>query len=131
MEINFRKIEESRAGKVYLNVVYMGGDADTSHPEEILLDGITFDNIGEKTEEIAALIKPYVILQDLLDVNSSSYTENYADVLEEHGEEIAKLFDNVPGDPTTDFQYNCSIRYIELVGYDSTGARHKSAIDLR
>lgn len=129
MEINFKKVEESRAGKVYLRVMYYGGDADTSHPDDTLLKDITFDNISEKTEEIAELVKPYVILRDLLSDPTESH--NYNDLVDEYGEAIARLYDNVPNDPQADYQFKCSFDYMELIGYDASGAKHVSSINIR
>lgn len=126
MEINFKKVEESRAGKVYLRVVYFGGDADTTHPEEYLLKDITFDNVGEKTAEIAEIVKPYAILDRVLEEYS-----DYQSVLEEYGEDVARLYDNAPNDPQCDYQFKCHLDYLELVGYDASGAKHESSINLR
>lgn len=131
MNIKLTKKEDSEAGKVYLHIMFMGGDADTEHPEYFLLENINY--IGDKdsidlNEEHIKLINNFKILRDVLDINNRSYTDDYNDVLEKYGEEIADLYDNVPNDPQNDFQNKCYFSYLEIIAYDKEGNKYQGYI---
>lgn len=44
IDIEFKKAEEGKPNQMYLHIMYEGGDADTKHPEEFELKGITSEN---------------------------------------------------------------------------------------
>lgn len=104
MKIKFELEEKTRANKIFLKVEYMSGDGDASEFEEIEIEGVTFDNYKEKKKEIEAFIAPYKILAEVTDVNHKNYTEDYDEVGDKFGEEVASLYDNCPGDSTCDGQ---------------------------
>jgi len=124
-EIKFELIEKSKANKVYLLVKFGGGDADTEHPQEYLLKG-TFDEVNNKNPMVLALIQKelaqFAILKELL----HNVDIEYGDVLKDHGEEIAKLYEDAPNDPDSDYQFKCYINSISLIGYDYKGNKYKS-----
>lgn len=126
MKYKLTKKEKSRAGNVYIVLNFAGGDADTSHPEEVLLKGITFDG-GKDIElplEAMTIIERYKILKKVLDNDKYKYNK----VKEEFGEEIAKLYDNAPNDPQGDYQFKCYLSSMELRAYDSLGAMYEGYI---
>ena len=41
-------------------------------------------------------------------------------------EEMARLYDDVPNDPESDYSYKCYLSRITLIGYDQTGSKYES-----
>lgn len=120
-EIKFELKEKSRADKIFLRVTYAGGDADTEHPQDILLK-FPYSEWKQNLEAIQKEVETYKILKDLLNINSSKYIKNdYDQVLELYGKEVADLYDNVPGDPQTDFYCKCYLDGVSLIGYTDKG----------
>lgn len=113
-----------KANKLYLHVDYAGGDADTDHPETYLLHEIPFDEYEKHLEAISAEVDKYETLKQIL--GYGGHTMNYAEIKEEYGNEIADMFDNVPNDPQSDYQFKCYIEYIYLIGYDKEGNKYQS-----
>jgi hypothetical protein len=113
----FKLKQHAKRNCVYLHVDFEGGDADTNHPESYLIKGVTMDNIDEHLEEINHMIDNFKKLKKVLDDSDNSYEQ----VVEEYGEEIARLYDNTPNDPQSDYSYKCYISSIELHAYDENG----------
>jgi uncharacterized membrane-anchored protein YhcB (DUF1043 family) len=128
MKIKLNKKEDSRAGKVYLLVNFEGGDGDTYHLQEELIEDMTFDE--EKEIELSKnaeeLIKNYKKLKTVLDINYKDYLKSYKEVLEKHGETIANLYDNTPNDPQGDYQFKCYLSSICIKAYDNKGTLYES-----
>lgn len=123
---DFKKTESSKIDKLYLFIMFEGGDADTKHPEYIEFKGIKFSEYKDHLDEIQNLIDKYKILKGVLDINSRDYCKKYNQVVNRFGREIADLYDQVPNDPQCDFQFKCYIDRIKLVGYDENGNKHES-----
>ena len=77
MNIKFRKKEESRANKLYLHILFEGGDGDTSHPQEIELKGITFGNYKEHISKIEEEVNKYNVLKEILDEHIGDKSAGY------------------------------------------------------
>ena len=74
------------------------------------------------------VIDDYIILKRVLDCNSGSHCEKYEDVERKFGKDIARMFDNAPNDPQSDYQYKCYLSSMSLVGYDEEGNKHLAYI---
>ena len=120
----FKLAEKAKRNSVFLYVMYEGGDADTRHPEQYILPGITMENIDEHLDEINKEIDDFKMLKKAL----SNTDFRYDDVLEEYGKEIADLWDNAPNDPQADYEFKCYIDRIELHAYDNNGDLYKQYI---
>lgn len=127
----FTKASESKSNKMYLHIIYEGGDADTRHPVDIELEGIKFSEYENHLDEINKEIEKYKLLRRILDQNSVSYCENYRSVKVRFGEEMAKIYDNVPNDPQSDYQYKCYLDRVDLIGYDLDGSLYTSHVEIR
>lgn len=126
-KIKFHKEEDSKADKLYLVVYYEGGDADTSHPEEIEYEGHTYSNWEAASAQINEDLKRYKKLKKALDVNDKDYCEDdYEQVKEKFGQEIADLYDNAPNDPQSDYSRKCYIDRVYLMGYDQKGNKYET-----
>ena len=123
----FEKKESSKRDKLYIFVMYAGGDADTEHPEYYELPNIKFSEYEQHLDEINSELQKYLILKDILLDDNNKY-DVYDDIKNEYGEEIARMFDNAPNDPQSDFQFKCYIDRIKLVGYDKDGDRYETYI---
>lgn len=124
-KIVFRKDEAPRAGKLYLELNYMGGDADSFELAEIKLD-FGYAEWKDHLPEIEELLDKYRLLSKITDINASEYSESHDDVVMDHGQEIGDLYSCVPGDPQTDGDTNCMLYEMFLVGYDEKGAKYKT-----
>ena len=120
-KIKFQKKEESRAGKTFILINYSGGDADTDHPEEYLLD-IPFEANMTQNDKIDEIVSEYKTLKEILDDTDIKYSE----VEKEYGTKMARLYDNAPNDPQCDYQYKCTLDSIQLIGYDDKGTKYMS-----
>jgi hypothetical protein len=126
----FKKSGTPKIDKLYLKIMFAGGDADTEHPETIDLK-IKFSEYENHLDEINKIIENYIILRGALDINSVAYCKKgYKEVKIRFGEEIADLFDNTPNDPQNDYQNKCYLDSMELIGYDQSGHKHKADIDI-
>lgn len=129
MKLNFTKKEENRSNKVYLEISYMSGDADAFEIEEQILSNLDGDDLlaldHNQIEILKEHIKPYAILQDILE-NDNDYDE----ILDEYGEEVAGLYDNTPGDCTVDGQWKSKLDGLTLKVYSSDGSLYESYIDI-
>lgn len=125
-KIDFKLIEESRAGKIFISLMYSGGDADTEHLQEFQIEGVTWDNYKENLSVIEKLYNQYATLKTALSDYDLRYGGRYKDVMVKYGKEIALLFDEVPNDPAGDYQWKCYLSYIELIGYDNEGNKYES-----
>ena len=121
-KFNVHLKELSRANKVFMYNMYMGGDADTEHDEEIELKGITFQNWEENFSIIENEIKKYELLNQALEDTDATY----ADVFEKYGEETANLWEDAPYDPQSDFSIKCAFDYMYIILYNEKGDRYHS-----
>jgi hypothetical protein len=121
-KIEFREVEKSRAGNLYLVANFEGGDADTDHPQEYRLP-FGFAQWEENLSLIEKEAKDFEILKSLLDGGEKV---SYKSIIEEHGEEIARMYDNAPNDPQTDYDTKCYLDSVDLIGYDAEGNKHKA-----
>ena len=119
----FREVRKAKLDKLYLRVNYVGGDADTNHPDEYDL-GIKYSEYKDHLEEIQKEIKQYKTLQEILEDHKITYKE----IKEKYGEDMAFLYDNTPNDPQTDFDTKCYINDIELVAFDENGTKFESYV---
>jgi len=124
-KIKFKKSKESKSGKLYLHLLFEGGDADTKHPETIEFP-FRFSEYEHHLDEIEAMYNDYKILQDILEDHDYKTRDKSDEVLREYGEVIARLYDQVPGDPQNDYQFKCYLGNISLIGYDEQGNQYKS-----
>ena len=127
-QFKFSKVEDSKANKVYLYILFEGGDADTQHPVYHEFKNIKFSEYENHLDEINKVINNYKILKRILNVNSRDHLDSYKEVEKKYGEEIAYLYDNTPNDPQTDYDTKCYLDSLELIGYDENGNKHKSYI---
>ena len=127
MKLNFKKVEESRAGAFFMFLNYEGGDADTEHPEEYQLLGISANNYKDKLVVIEHEVNRLYKLQSALD--SYGTDNNGFDLTQkEFGDDIAMLYDEAPNDPQADYQFKCILGQIKLVYYDDKGTRFESYV---
>lgn len=126
MKVKFHKEEESRAGKVFLVLNYMSGDADGDFPEEIELEGVKFAKELELSQEHSKTIKDYKLVGHITNCNHAKYSEDYEEIKEEHGEEIASLWENGTNDPQSDYSIKCHLNHIFLRGYDQNGTVYET-----
>jgi hypothetical protein len=120
--IKFGLVEKSRANKLYIVVEYAGGDADTEHPVEVLLKA-PFSEWESNLEEIRDKIEFYQKLKTILESG-----DEYDEIEEAYGKEMANAWDNVPNDPQNDYQDKCYIDDLKLVGYDKEGNKYESYV---
>ena len=125
---DFRQTETSKADKLYLYLLFEGGDGDTEHPEWREFRNIKFSEYKNHLDEINELVDKYKTLSKILDVNSREYSEDYDEVKDKYGEEMARMWENVPGDPQVDYQRNCWLYTIKLVGFDEKGNKHEAYV---
>ena len=125
LKINFKLEEKSRIDKLFLRIEYMSGDASASEYQEIELNGIPYSDWKNHLEKIEETVNKYKLIADLTDINDIAYETEYDVVLAKYGEEIAHMFENVPGDVTCEGEKSC-LRSVELIGYDENGNCYKS-----
>lgn len=119
MGIIFTKTNSTiRQNKVFILLTYMGGDADTWHKDEIEMEGLSFENKDSKS--VIDIIKKYKRLGIILEYRNL----NYESVEEMFGQEMAKLYENVPFDPANDFQDKTILFSIEVLAYDNKGQEY-------
>ena len=116
---NFSLKEKAKRNCVFIHVNFAGGDADTEHPEEYILPGITMENIDDHFVRVSKEIEDFRILKKILD--NADDDSNYDMIKAEYGVEIAKLYMDTPNDPQCDYQNKCYIDRIELHAYDDNG----------
>lgn len=139
----FNKTESSKANKLYLFVLFAGGDADTEHPEYYEFKNIKFSEYENHLDEIKQEIEMYLTLKDILDDHDyRTDSRAYDKIKAKYGEDVADLYDNTPNDPQAAYQvfvyqprlkiqtlqFKCYISRITLVGYDESGNRHESYV---
>lgn len=128
-KLKFTKISEApKNNKVFIHLMYAGGDADTEHPEKYEVKGVTFDQ--KDGDVIQKEIENYILLKQILDCNSSKFCERYDEVQKLYGEEMADMFDNVPNDPQNDYQNKCYLDDMMIVAYDEKGAKYEANVNL-
>jgi hypothetical protein len=116
--------EKARLNVVYLLVMFEGGDADTEHPKEYLLEGVTFEDFAKQQDLVQAELDKYRDLKEILDTNGDDM--DYSEVVEGYGDEIAQMFDNVPNDPQCDYQFKCHLGHVDIIAYDSKGNKYEA-----
>jgi hypothetical protein len=112
-KIEFKLNSKSKANQVYLVANFEGGDADTSHPQEYLMP-FPFSEWESNVDLIKKEYDELMILKTIL----GDYDISYNEVKEQWGEDIARLYDNVPNDPQTDYSVKCYLDDVYLIGYD-------------
>lgn len=122
----FRKTESPKIDKLYLQINFAGGDADTKHPTTYEFEGIKFSEYEKHLDEIQMIIDEYKILQKVL--SSHGDDMGYNQVLSEYGKEVASLYDNTPNDPQGDYQFKCYLDSLKLIGYDELGNKHEAYV---
>lgn len=128
MKLNFELTEKSKSNKMFVNVRFMGGDADCEYIHEYILP-CNLNNWENHKKEIEENITFFKNVQKCLDkYGRDGYAPSVNDEMkEEFGEDVANFIDeNVPSDPTVDFQFYCVINYISIVAYDNEGNKYKS-----
>jgi len=133
-DFTFTRKTKSIRDKLFLDLMYSGGDSDTSHPVRIPLN-IKFSEYKKHLGKIHEIINLYKELKKL-DINRLFYdvkTRSYC--IKRYGKEsiiiddkLQKLIDQIPNDPTTDYQNKCYLDWIKLVGFDENGDSHESYI---
>lgn len=125
------KLEKKSGSKkdcIYLFLMYMGGDADTKHPEEFKLD-FKLSEIDTHIDELNKEIDLYKRLKEALDRHDIRTSSKAYDIaLKDYGKEVADMLDNVPNDPQADYQFSCYLDYIKIVAYDEEGDRYESYV---
>ena len=124
----FELKEKSRRGEFYIWCKYEGGDADTEHIQEYRIAGVNAANYFTKLDVIQEELKKLQILHDLLDTHGENH--KYDDILKEHGEDIADMYDNVPNDPQGDYQFKCYLDTVKLVYYNDICDRYETYTDI-
>lgn len=126
MVIKFREISKPLINKMFLELIFEGGDGDTKHPMQIELKGITLDNYINKLSEIEEIVNTYKTLKNILNINSVDFLEDYNEVLIKYGDKVAHAYDITPGDPQNDYQNRTYLGKMTLVAYDEKGTRWES-----
>lgn len=111
--MKIKKIENTKANKVFIQLIFMGGDADVFITEEDNLE-CTFQEIENKISYLKERCLFYKNLQKI----DYDYTGWYKDNVEKYGQEIADELDNFPTDPTADNQIPCTLDKFSIIAYD-------------
>jgi len=140
-KIEFKKKKESILNTMFLKLEYMSGDADAWEYQEHQLDGISFSNYTEHLEEIEKIVSQYELISKFTDCNDKlhlgdkrwglkieGFKEEYEYIKENYSEELADIYESVPGDTTCDGQRNANLRSIILCGYDNNGDYYESYV---
>jgi len=126
MNKKFEKVEESNSGKFFLDVEYMGGDADTQHFERESIPGVNAYNYMDNWDIIKAELDKYRKLAPWLE---RDFDEDniYDKILEEYGEDhyLLSWYENAPQDPQCDFQFKCTLAGVDLIYYDEQGNKYR------
>jgi hypothetical protein len=116
-KLQFHLKEKTRGGKVFLVEEYMGGDADTEHFNETVLN-VPYSEV--KYEDVAEDIENFKKLKKALNM------DDYDEVKEEWGEEVASMYDNAPNDPQCDYSTKTQLESVILRGYDNEGNMYET-----
>jgi hypothetical protein len=130
MKLTWKLIEKSKSNKMFVNVKFIGGDADYEYIHEYILP-YNLNNWGNHKKEIEEKITFFKNVQKCLDkYDRDGYAPSiYDEMKDEFGEDVAVFINgNVPSDPTTDFQFYCVIDDISIIAYDNEGNKYKSYI---
>lgn len=120
-KIELKLKEKARINTAFIEVKYAGGDADTEHFQEYLLKDVTVDNwVGH--ENIEKEIKLYEIIKTF----NNNYDITYDEILEKYGQEVVDVYEEIPGDPQVDYQFNCSFQSLKLIIYDALGDKYEA-----
>ena len=65
-------------------------------------------------------------MANITNINHESYLEDYDEIKEEHGEEIADLWQNGKTDPQSDYSTMCHLNEIMIRAYDNEGNMYES-----
>lgn len=118
MEITFNRKKRSVLNTIFIELEYMSGDADAyEYVQWPFEEYITYLNYRDHLPEIEETLNKFKILAQLTDDDSMRYET----VLKLYGEEIAYMYDNVPGDSTNDGQTRAVIRNIDVCAYNEIG----------
>lgn len=129
MKIKFKKAEDSVLNTLFLKLTYMSGDADAYEYAEVEIEDVNYTNYQENLDKIKAEVDKYKLIGRFTDCNDSLYMEDrrkgisdrYEFIKKEYGQEIADLYDQSPGDSTSDHQYKAHLHDIELHAYNEKG----------
>lgn len=125
MKINFQKTKET-SNKIFLKVVFMGGDADTYETVLYEFKKFGYSNYQDNLDEIQNKVNKWKLLKDI--IGHSPDEIKYEEIREEHGTALADMFDDMPNDPTVDYQWKCCIDQIKLLAYDDKGNEYESYV---
>ena len=111
-----------------LIVNYYGGDADTEHFQFDNLNHCIISNSITGTpnlnlELIKQVVEFYTTLGEILGSNAE-----YEEILEVYGKEYASAYENVPNDPSTDYQTKCKLDNLSLNYYTESGDLYTASI---
>lgn len=132
MNIKFRKEKNSILNKLFLKIEYMSGDADAYDYENVEIEGVNYTNYQENLGIIKEVVDKYKLIGNLTDINhklcvshpkyNAKPIKNVFDyIVETYSEEVAIMYDNVPGDSTCDGQFKAHLSDIELHAYNDKG----------
>jgi hypothetical protein len=113
--------EKSKSGKTFMRLEYMSGDDDHREYDDVEIEGVTLENYKERTSEMEKEIEPYITLSEALQSELS-----YDEIMEQHGEEVAGLYQTVPWDITSDYNRRAALTGITIVVYDAEGNMYES-----
>lgn len=122
MKIDFKWSKKAIRNKIFIQLNFEGGDADTQHTEIIEIKDVRFSNWEVDREVIETFVEKYKILEQF------DRDTTYEEVLEEYGEEIVGMYEDIPSDPSGDFQWKCYLSSIKLLGYDEEGNEYSSYV---
>lgn len=119
--IQLKMKEKSKSGKTFMRLEYMSGDDDHREYDDVEIEGVTLENYKERTSEMEKEIEPYITLSEALQSELS-----YDEIMEQHGEEVAGLYQTVPWDITSDYNRRAALTGITIVVYDAEGNMYES-----
>ena len=125
MDITFKKVEGSRANKLYLQLTFMHGDGDVYEVKVIEIKLLKYDNLEKNLSKILKVLEPYQTLQKLLHDYHVEVKTGLTLAEVSYGRKMKKMFEESPHDSTS---YHCKARLtsIFLFGYDKEGNQYKS-----
>lgn len=138
-KIKFELAEKSRANSIWIKLEYMSGDADAYRYEECDL-GILYSEWEQHLDKINKEIENYTLITKFTDCNNElclkdkrwglkiGQREAYNYIKQNYSEELADLFDNVPGDSTCQGEFKAYLSNITLIGYDEQGNKYESYV---
>lgn len=140
-KIEFKKIKDSITNTIFIKLEYMSGDADAYEYEEYPLGTeITFSNYTEYLDEIEKIVEQYQLISRFTDCNDKLHLGDkrwglkigedkaYDYIKDNYSNELADLYESVPGDSTCDGQRKAHLSSIKLGGYNDKGEYFESYV---